>query len=175
MEYDQNEQNEREEQTISDAAPQVNLIKSEAATATATTSLWRQLNQEMSENSLKMTNIKLECLDQADESIATGSCSSSPRVDLQRLAECISRIGQTQPSRINAACSFFLDDVQDSITSSSISPSGERLAFTSENSSVYLYQLYDDHSEVNSRAATRRAASHCQQVGLITFRSYFLL
>ncbi len=59
---------------------------------------------------------------------------------LQALNDCINVI-KSQPSRINAACCYYLDDPAACITSSTISPDTSLVAFTNENSSLYLYRL----------------------------------
>ena len=54
-----------------------------------------------------------------------------------------------QPSRINGGCCFYLDDTENIITSSAISPDLETISFTNENASIYLYKLNENKENMS--------------------------
>jgi WD40 repeat protein len=59
---------------------------------------------------------------------------------LNNLKEIIDRV-KSQPSKVNSACTFYYNDENNFITSSTISPNFETISFTSEKSSIFLYKL----------------------------------
>jgi WD40 repeat protein len=86
--------------------------------------------------------IKMEIIEK-EEPLSFKSSESSSSINLSNLLNCIQNIRQSQPSRINAACCFYMDDTHDDcVTSATISPNSELLSFTTENSSTRLYKLY---------------------------------
>ena len=54
---------------------------------------------------------------------------------------------KNQPSKVNGACCYYLNDQQDCITSANISPDTSMISFTTENSSLFLYKLYDKNPQ----------------------------
>jgi transcription initiation factor TFIID subunit 5 len=65
---------------------------------------------------------------------------STTTLTMDSLNSCINSIN-SQPSRINAACTYYINDSNSCITSSSISPDTSLISFTNDNSSIYLYKL----------------------------------
>lgn len=77
-------------------------------------------------------------------------------VNVSSVLDCIQRIGG-QSSRINGACYYFVDDLNDCITSANISPNLEMISCSTENSSVHLYRLYENEiGNLMTTSAARR-------------------
>ena len=95
------------------------------------------------ENDINMI-IKTEMLDfdenPNEQATINPNLIKSNLVNLNNLKEIIDKV-KSQPSRINSACSFYYDDENSIITSSSISPNFETISFTSEKGSIFLYKL----------------------------------
>jgi WD40 repeat protein len=94
-----------------------------------------------------LKEIKMETLDYEEENIRKAHQEShmikNDSVNLSNLKEIINRV-RSQPSKVNAACAYFLNDVSNSITSSVMSPNFEIVSYTSESSSIYLYKLNEE-------------------------------
>lgn len=95
--------------------------------------------------------IKLENIEIIDEDIkhindSNTSVQENNSISLKSLEECIENI-QDEPSVINGACCYYLNDSNDCITSANISPNTNLISFTNENSSIFLYQLNKEKRE----------------------------
>ena len=74
-------------------------------------------------------------------------------VTMANLKETIDRV-RAQPSKINAACAFYINDLDDyrsafSITSSCIAPNCQSVAFTTEHSTIQVFDLNENTKTVN--------------------------
>jgi WD40 repeat protein len=108
--------------------------------------------------------VKIEKIDLKPTTAPT-TLSNTADINLENLLDCINKVksynqndqqNQNQNQKIMNACCYYLNDHQkdndddlNNITSSCLSPNTEVLAFTSEMSSIYLYNLNSNHQNQN--------------------------
>ncbi len=77
------------------------------------------------------------------EKMEFSSLNSNNAVNLNTLKECIENLSN-EPTNLNGACCYYLNDFKNCITSSSLSPDCRLVSFSNENSSIFLYKLYEN-------------------------------